>query len=119
MENVILVQKISVGSKLNIFKPINILSGHFEYENGKSVFRTLDGNVYDTIDNLNFDVYTNDFGVGYAYSDEQLLKIYDTDDINIARLKYLSDFEDKLHKYTYVFEKSDDNYLLYGFKYEK
>ena len=97
MENVILVQKISVGSKLNIFKPINILSGHFEYENGKSVFRTLDGNVYDTIDNLNFDVYTNDFGVGYAYSDEQLLKMYDTDDINIARLKYLSDFEDKLH----------------------
>lgn len=97
MENVILVQKVSVGSKLNILKPLNVLSGHFEYENGKSVFRTQDGNVYDTIDNLNFDIHNNDFAVGYAFSDEHLLKMYDTDDINIARLKYLSDFEEKLH----------------------
>lgn len=97
MENVILLQKISVGSNVNIFKPINVLAGHFEEENGKTVFRTHDGNVYELIENLSYNVYTNEFGVGYAFSDEHLLKIYDTDDINTARLKYLSDFESKLH----------------------
>ena len=40
------------------------------------------------------------------------------EDINNFINSNYDDIKDKLHKYTYVFEKVDDNYLLVSFKYE-
>ena len=97
MENVVLLQKISVDQNTAIFKPINILSGSIEEHDGKKIFRTHEGEVYDFVENLSQDIYKNDFGVGFQIKDADLLDTYETDSLESARLKYLSDLGDYLH----------------------